>query len=122
MQRRPLPRPRLGQDERAVLKVQCGESQFAGNLCPGRQPFQAAGDHQMDDEKEAAVEAEDDALADPANFNKFFSAELADAGLNCPEDERTDNTALEEVATEDSPLQRLDVDGDVGKFRQALPI
>ena len=67
VERRALLRARLGEDQRARREVERGERR----PCPGRRarrriPAQAAGDHEVDDEEEIVLEAEHDALAEPA--------------------------------------------------------
>ena len=49
---------RLGQDQRAVLEVERQQADLAGHLGARRLPAEAAGDHQVDDEEELALELE----------------------------------------------------------------
>ena len=66
MERRAMFCAGFGEDERAVGEIKCGEHIFAGELCIGRAPVEAAGDHQVKNEPEVAVEADGDAFADAA--------------------------------------------------------
>ena len=50
-----------------LRKVERGESELARELRAGRQPFEAAGDHQMDDDEEIGFEPDHDPLAEAAN-------------------------------------------------------
>ena len=59
----------LGQHERAIGEIEGGQLIFAGELCPDAAPVQAAGDHQVQDEPEIAVESEGDALSDAAQLS-----------------------------------------------------
>jgi len=65
VQRRTFARAGLGERENAALEIEERERDLRGCLAAFRRPLQPSRDHQVDDEKVVAVEAEHDALADP---------------------------------------------------------
>ena len=62
MERGPLLRARLGEDQRPGREVEGGEADLAGRLGAVFFPAQTAGDHEVEDEEEVPLQAEDDAL------------------------------------------------------------
>ena len=69
VQRRAPLGARFGQRERAVSKSSSASVMRPGGFCVARQPAEASGDHQVDDEEEVAVERDDDALAEAADVD-----------------------------------------------------
>src|SRR5437870_1171813 len=63
-QRGPLLRARLRQEQRPVLEVESRERHLPAELHAAFLPVEPAGDHQVEDQKEPALEREDDALSD----------------------------------------------------------
>jgi hypothetical protein len=63
--RSPL-RSRLGQHERSIREVECSQPDLARDLGVRREPAEAAGDHEVDDDEELAFQADDDPFSDPA--------------------------------------------------------
>jgi hypothetical protein len=106
----------FGQNKRAVVEVEGGEAELSRNLRAFRQPFEATGNHQMDDEEEVVLEAEDDALAEAAQCDDGFSGELCGTGLDRAKDEWVGEPDLFERMAEHAGFQRFEVDRDVGKF------
>lgn len=119
MDRRASFRSRLGEQKRAVAEVERGKAKPGRNLRARREPLQPAGDHQMNDDEEIAVERDDDALADALQPNHSVPDELVGSGLDRAEDERIRKSNLRQSLTDDSTLERLDIDEHVRKFRHA---
>ena len=115
--RRAALRSGLGEHERAVVEVERGQAELAGNLRAGGEPLEAAGDHQMDDEEELAFESEDDPFAEAPEGDDFLAGQLGGGRLDRAEDERIGEPELFQRMAEHARLQRLEIDGDVGKFR-----
>src|SRR5215475_12324140 len=63
MQRRAALRARFGQNERSRREVEGGEADLARHLVPRFSPVEPAGDHEVQDEEEIALQTDDDALA-----------------------------------------------------------
>ena len=70
VQRRALLRRRLGEDQRAVRKVERREPDLAGQLLAALLPAQPARDHQVDDDEAIAFDADDDPLAEPLDASR----------------------------------------------------
>ena len=65
VQRRALLRRRLGEDQRAVRKVERGEPDLVRDLLAALLPAQPARDHQVDHDEAVALDADHDPLAEP---------------------------------------------------------
>jgi hypothetical protein len=76
----------------------------------------------VEDEEEVLVEAEDDSFAQTAERRDFFSFEVAWAGLDRTEQERTGKTELIQRMAEHATPEGLQIVGDIGKFRHDPPI
>src|SRR3989449_5936996 len=66
MQRGPPLRARLGQDDRPRREVEAGETDLSWQLGARGLPMEAARDHEVQNEKEVALESDHDALAEPS--------------------------------------------------------
>src|SRR2546428_3515562 len=66
MQRGPPLRARLGQDDRPRREVEAGETDLSWQLGARALPMEAARDHEVQNEKEVALESDHDALAEPS--------------------------------------------------------
>ena len=78
----------FGEDERAVGEVECGEVVAAAEFGSEGAPVEAAGDHEVQDEPEAVVEFDGDALADAVEGTYGVAFDVLDAGLDGAEKER----------------------------------
>src|SRR6185436_10233737 len=74
-----------------------------------------------DDEEDPAVELEHDPLADAAHAANGLAVQAGDRGIDGAEDEGADEKDALEPVADDVAAQRLEIDNDVGKFRQSLP-
>ena len=98
-------------------------SALRAGLLAGREPAQPAGDHQVDDEEELALEREDDALAEPLDADDNLAFDRGNRRRHRAQQERmADADALETVA-DDLGRQALEVDADVGQLghRPSVP-
>ncbi len=105
VQRRAAFRPRFGERQRTVGKIERGEVIPAAERRAVRPPMQTAGNHQVDDEPQLAVEADRDAFADPADLahdaafdarqRRIGGAQQGDAGDSHPLERLTDDARLE---------------------------
>src|SRR5262245_27959156 len=82
-------------------------------------PAQPARDHQVQDEVQPAVEAEDDPLAETLEALDDLPLDRGGRRVDAPEEERAREAQALEPVTEDAPLERLDVDDDVRQFGHA---
>ena len=69
--RAPL-RARFREDERAVGEIEREQAELLGELRAALAKVESPGNHQVQNEKEVAVELEDDALSEPAHARDFF--------------------------------------------------
>src|SRR5262249_52268293 len=76
-------------------------------------PAEAAGDHEMDDEEQVAVEGEDESLAKMADGAHGAALGRFDRRIKRAEGERAPDEDASERGAEDAPTDRLDVDRDV---------
>src|SRR5439155_4297473 len=91
-----------------------GEAGAAGQLrARFALPLQAAGDHQVDHHEQAALEAEDEALADAAQLLNALVLACRERRLDAAEQKRAAQAHLLELAVEDPGLETLEVDGEV---------
>ena len=92
-------------------------------LLARREPAQPAGDHQVDDDEELALEGQDDALAEPLDADRRAGPRPRRRRRHRAQQERmADADALEAMA-DDLGRQPLDVDADVGQLghRASVP-
>ena len=85
-------------------------------LRPGGAPVQAAGDHQVKDEPEIAVESDGDALADAAQFADGAAFGVAQRRNRRAQQKRCAKAHAFEALADNARLQRDDVCRDVGQF------
>ncbi|MNC86801.1 hypothetical protein D3C83_24810 [compost metagenome] len=69
MQRRLLPGPRFGHDQRAVREVDRQQTHLAGDACARVLPAESPGDHQVEDQEQLTLELEHDALPQPVEID-----------------------------------------------------
>jgi hypothetical protein len=107
--------------ERAAGKIEASKGVSPSQLCIRRLPMQAAGNHQVQDEPEVAIDADGNPLADPAQ---------GDDGAAFNTGKRRVNGAQQKHARQPHPLQRLtenarfdrrDVSGNVRQLWHCLP-
>jgi len=79
----------------------------------------AAGDHQVQDQPGAALEAEGDAFADAAEVGDGVPFDGADRGVDGAQQERAEDADGVQAAAFDVAVEGLDVDRDVGQFGHA---
>ncbi len=85
-------------------------------VLPGDPP-QPPGNHQMDDEKEIAVESQHKALADPLDGSNRQPRHGIDRRFDRAQDKRTPNHDSLDTTTCDVSHKRVHVDNQIGKFR-----
>ena len=116
VQRRALLRRCLGEDQRAVRKVERREPDLARQLLAARLPAQPPRDHQVDHDEAIAVDADHDPLAEPLDRLDDRAGELLRRRRHRAQHERArDPDPLERLA-DDQRAQALDVDRDVGEL------
>src|SRR5215212_11688832 len=76
----------------------------------------------MNDDEELAFQGEDDPLAEAADADNLSSGEVGRSGLDRAKDKRIGQPHLRKWLTHKALLQRLDVDGHIGKFRHGIVI
>ena len=109
----------FGEYQNTVRKIEAGKSEFEWNLAIGRPPAKAASDHEVDDEEELIAEVYDQSLSQTAH--PFYRA------ANDCRDRRIDRSKKKGVReaeafqgmADDVPVERFEVDGDVGEFGHA---
>ena len=116
VERCPLLRARLREDERAAGEVERGRSDLAGHLRPRLLPVQPARDHEMQHEEQVVVELEDDALAEPAQAADRLAEDGVDRRVEGAEEKRIGEPDLRQRLADDAGAEAVDVGDDVGKF------
>ncbi len=105
---------RLGQRQHAVREFEAGEGDSLGARRAGIEPVQAPGDHEVQDEPEAAVEPDRDPLAEPAHVTDRASLGRADRGQRRAQQERRDQHDAPEWLADEAHRERLHVHRHVG--------
>jgi hypothetical protein len=116
----------LGQHQRTGVEREGGECALGGRLGAGREPAQAAGDHQMDDQEQwraiAGLQRQHHALAEPLDAEDTRAFRLRDRRQRGAQHERVEHAhALQRVALHLGG-EALDVDRDVGQLRHARSV
>src|SRR5271170_3970071 len=75
----------------------------------------------MQDQPEVAFEADTDAFAQAAELKNFLARAIGKRRICGPEEKRADDPHGFKRLPNDPRLKRLDVNGDVRKFRHASP-
>ena len=136
LHRRTLPRARFGEEQRAVLEFERREHQLRRDPRPllrrgGRPPAQAAGDHQVQHEitilpapRSRRLRAggvgkrEHDAFPDAVDRGDDGAGDRLERRIDRAQDERAQQEHPIEPPADDVPLQRLEVDDEIGKLGQ----
>src|SRR6516164_3543712 len=118
MERRPLLRARLGDEQRPIWEVERRESDLPDGFHATRSPAKAPGDHQMKNEKEIILEREDDPLAEAAKLDNPLPFRGADRHIDRAEEEGAREPHLFQRLVRDAGTKMVDVKRDVRKFGQ----
>ena len=102
-----------------MREVERGERMAPGELRVRLLPVQAAVDHEVQDEPEVVVQAERDALAEPAQAADVPAVRRGERRVHGAQEERAGQAHALERLVQDASLQRLDVEGDVGQLGHA---
>jgi hypothetical protein len=70
----------------------------------------------MDDDEKVTFDFDDDALSDAADVDDVLSFEFGDSRLDCAKKKWTCKSHAEQSLSHDALLERLDIDGHIGKF------
>src|SRR5438105_87582 len=117
LERGAMLRAGLGEHQRARVEFQNGERSFGSGLRSARTPVETAGDHQMEHQPVAALEAYGDALANAANVADRLAVNGFDRrGGGAQQKRAADRDSIERMA-EESLAQRFDIDRNVREFR-----
>ena len=122
VQRGALLRALLREEQRADGEVEGRQPAALGDRDVALAPAQPAGDHQVEDQEQLAVELEHDALADAAGTADRLPLHGRDGRVHGAQEERARETNRLERLAADRALERLDVDADVGQLGHALMI
>src|SRR5262249_36947095 len=115
-------RARLGEEQRAVREVERGEQHLGTHtrLSAWLAPAQPPRDHQVQDQEQIAIEFEDDPLPDPPDAADQLATNRLEWRIDRSQDEGTEEIDARETMPDDMAGQRLEIDDNVGKFRQLL--
>ena len=106
----------FGEDEGALGEVECGEVVAAAEFGPEGTPVEATGDHKVQDEPEAIVEFNGDALANAMEGTDGVAFDVLGSRLDGAEEEWAGYADLGEGLAYDARLEGGEVGGDVGEF------
>jgi hypothetical protein len=87
VERRPLLRTRLGDEQCALRELERRESDLPNGFRTARSPAKPPGDHQMKNEKEIILKREDDPLAKAAKLDNPLPLHGADRHIDRAEEE-----------------------------------
>jgi len=117
VQRGPSGSAGLGEQQGAMGKVKGGEAQSFGHRRLCSLPLEPARDHQVQDEEEAAVELDDDPLAEPGETYDPAAGNVADGRLHRPEQERAREAPRDRPRYRAAPAQGSPFRCGVGEKR-----
>lgn len=120
MERRTPLGPRFGQQQRADGKVDSEEALLAWKLRPGRFPTEAAGDHQVEDQKQLPFQLDRDPLAEPVERRDPAALGRLERRGGRPKGERTGEPNGRDRVAEDVRPQRMQVQEDVRELGHLL--
>src|SRR5262249_39844422 len=120
MKRRPPLAAGLGEQQRAVGKVERGETDLARRLGPALLPAEAAGDHQVDDEEEVLLEPENDAFAEPPDRLDGFADGGVERRIERAHQKWVDDSDALERLAEDPRRETRPVRFEIRKFGHGL--
>ena len=111
-----------------LSKVECGETDLAGNLwmlrsapsAPVCGPLEAAGDHQVDDEEQLVFELHTSRLPRRRSADDLLAVGVIDRRIERANEERAGEADPIEPLPDDARSQRMQVELDVRKFRHAV--
>ena len=113
-------RPGFREYEGAVDEVEREEPDFSWNFRATLPPAQPAGDHQMQDEKEVALQLEDDPLAQTIQRDNCFSVRSRQWRIDRAQEKRRGQPDAFDSMPDDARGKRVQVEQDVGKLRHSL--
>jgi len=117
MQGRAALGPRLCQIQRPMVELECCLRQLAGDLLAGFAPAQPAGNHQMHDEVQIAIDTEHDSLAHARNCANGSLLHSAQRRIHRSQHERIDRACALDRVTHDETLERFQVHSHVWQLR-----
>src|SRR5688500_11032093 len=112
MQRRAPLAARLSKRKRAAVELE--KRQRIARLLAG--PVQPPGDHQVQDEEEIALQADDDAFSEAGQRQYLLAYHLADRWHCGAKQERIEELNLLQPRAADQPLEAFQIDGDIGQL------
>ena len=112
--RRTAPGPGLGEDQRPAREVERREPHPARRARAGRPPVKTAGDHEVDDDEQLALEREDDALPETAEPHHGPPLDRGHRRIDRAEDERAGQAEPLQRPPEHARLEGRQVRDDVG--------
>ena len=103
----------FGEDEGAGGEVEGGEPEPPIERCPGRAPVQTAGDHEMHDQEQSALEPDHDPLPHPPELDRGPAAGRRDRRIDGLEEERARDPDPLELLAEDPWRELFEIDGQI---------
>ena len=119
--RRPLLRPRFGEEEASGVEFEFGQHHSRADSCllAWRAPAQPARNHEVEDEKELVLESDDDPLAESTDAAHKTVIQRVDRRVNGAQDKWAERESAPQHQAGDTRIQRVDVQHDVGQFGHA---
>ena len=116
VERCPLLRARLSEQERAVWELERRQADPLGHGRTRVAPAQPARDHQVDHQKEAAIQREDDPLAEPPHLAHGLPLRLGQRRRHRAEQKRARNAHAPQFAADHPGRDSLHVHHNVGQL------
>ena len=117
--RHPFLPARLGEEQRAIGKIQGAGRTLARDGGPGIPPLETARDHEVDHGVQIVVQVQSDALADASDAPYAFAHEFRDRWIEGLEQRRRAETDALHRLPGDAGIERVDVEADLRKFGHA---
>ena len=112
-ERRLTLRAGFSQDERSVTEVDGEETDLARNTCAGFLPSQTAGNHQMENEKQIAVQCKDDPLSQPVQRHDRSTLDDRQWRIDGAKEKGGGESNLLDTAADDARREGMQVKKDV---------
>ena len=116
VERRPLLRAGLGQDQGTAIEIEGREVALTRDARAGVLPMEAPRDHEMEYQPHVVLEADGNAFTEATQLGNLLGRSRRERRRHGTQQERTREPNARERLADDSRPQRLDVNGDVGQL------
>jgi hypothetical protein len=97
-----------------MREIERREPDFARETCSRAAPMQAARNHQMHEEEQMALKAQDEPLAKPTHLHDEPSLRIGQRRIGAPQDKGIGQPHSLDTSANHLARKRLDVEGQIG--------